>query len=290
VRTLIIGSTGQLGLACVEIFRSAGHDVIAASHSEVEVADPQSVNRIFERDRPDALVNCAAYVRVNDAEDQAEDAFRVNAIGARHVAQACTEFSTLCVYVSTDYVFDGALNRPYTEEDACRPLNVYGTSKLAGEYLVQQYSPRWLIARVASLFGKAGSRGKGGNFVDTIVSHARAGRPIRVVNDVRMSPTYALDAARALEHLVSREKTGVFHLANLGSCTWFEFARRILEVAGLDTIPEPISSLEYPTKAQRPRNSSLESTKLSPEVRVFLRPWEDALAAYLVEKDQEQRR
>ena len=105
-----------------------------------------------------------------------------------------------------------------------------------------------------------------------------------------MSPTYALDAARALEHLVSREKTGVFHLANLGSCTWFEFARRILEVAGLDTIPEPISSLEYPTKAQRPRNSSLESTKLSPEVRVFLRPWEDALAAYLVEKDHEQRR
>ncbi|TLY28045.1 MAG: dTDP-4-dehydrorhamnose reductase [Nitrospirae bacterium] len=287
MKILIIGSMGQLGSACVEIFRSAGHHVIPSSHAEVEVADRQSVRRVLERARPDAAINCAAYVRVNDAEDHAEDALRVNAIGARHVALACAEFNTLCVYVSTDYVFDGALSRPYTEQDACRPLNVYGTSKLAGEYLVQQCSPRWLIARVASLFGKAGSRSKGGNFVDTIVRNARAGRPIRVVNDVRMSPTYALDAARAMEHLVSRGATGLFHLANAGNCTWLEFARRILATAGSDTIPEGISSLEYPTKAPRPRNSSLRSSKLSSEVRAVLRPWEDAVAAYFLEKNHE---
>ena len=283
MKTLVIGSTGQLGSACVEIFRSAGHDVVSLSHADVEVADPQSVRRVFEHSRPDAVINCAAYVRVNDAEDHAEDAFRVNAMGARHVALACAVFNTLCVYVSTDYVFDGALNRPYTEEDVCRPLNVYGTSKLAGEYFVRQCSPRWLIARVASLFGKAGSRGKGGNFVDAIVTKARAGQPIRIVSDIRMSPTYALDAARAMEHIVNRGATGLFHLTNGGDCTWFEFARRILEIADFDTIPEAISSLEYPTKARRPRNSSLQSTKLSPEVRVLLRPWEDALAAYLLE-------
>lgn len=286
MKTLVIGSPGQLGSACVEIFRNAGHDVTSFSHAEVEVTDPQSVHRVFERGRPDAVINCAAYVRVNDAEDHAEDAFRVNAIGARHVALACAEFNTLCVYISTDYVFDGAQNRPYMEEDVCRPLNVYGTSKLAGEHFVRQYSPRWLIARMASLFGKAGSRGKGGNFVDAIVANARAGQPIRVVNDIRMSPTYALDAARAMEHIVSRGATGLFHLANAGNCTWFEFARRILEIAGFDTIPEAISSLEYPTKAERPRNSSLQSTRLLPEVRVLLRPWEDALAAYLLEKSR----
>jgi dTDP-4-dehydrorhamnose reductase len=286
VKILVIGGSGQLGSACVEIFRSAGHDVVSVSHAEVEVADSQSVHRVFERGRSDAVINCAAYVRVNDAEDHAEDAFRVNAIGARHVALACAAFNTLCVYVSTDYVFDGALNRPYIEEDVCRPLNVYGTSKLAGEYFVRQCSPRWLIARVASLFGKAGSRGKGGNFVDAIVTKARAGQPIRVVNDIRMSPTYALDAARAMEHIVNRGATGLFHLANAGNCTWFEFARRILEIVGFVTIPEAISSLEHQTKAGRPRNSSLQSTRLSPEVGVLLRPWEDALAAYLLENSR----
>jgi dTDP-4-dehydrorhamnose reductase len=124
----------------------------------------------------------------------------------------------------------------------------------------------------------------GGNFVDTIVWDALVGHPIRVVGDVRMSPTHAPDAASALERLISRGQTGLFHLANAGSCTWFEFARRILELAGLDPILEPVPSREYPTKAQRPKNSALDSVKLPPEVRAFLRPWEDAVAAYLLEK------
>lgn len=284
MKTVVLGSTGQFGAACVEVFRRAGHEVIPASHAEVEVTDSRSVRRAIGSSRPDAVINCAAYVRVNDAEDRAEDAFRVNGIGALHVAQACAESSALCVYVSTDFVFDGSMSRPYTEEDVCHPINVYGTSKLAGEYLVQQSSRRWLIARVASLFGQAGSRGKGGNFVDTIVRDARVGHPIRVVGDVRMSPTHAPDAASALEQLIRRGQAGLFHLANAGSCTWFEFARRILELAGLDPILEPVPSREYPTKAQRPKNSALDSVKLPPEVRAFLRPWEDAVAAYLLEK------
>lgn len=284
VKAAVLGSTGQLGSACVEVFGSAGYDVIPYSHTEVEVAGARSVHRALDDGRPDLVINCAAYVRVNDAEDHADDAFRVNAIGALNVAQTCAEFKILCVHISTDYVFDGSQLEPYTEDDTCRPLNVYGTSKLAGEYLVQACSPRWLIARVASLFGKAGSRGKAGNFVDTIVRNAKAGHPIRIVNDISMSPTYVLDAAKALEQLVSRRKTGLFHLANAGSCTWHEFGRKILELEGLDTIPEAISSREYASKARRPKNSSLESTKLPPEVRATLRPWETALAAYLLEK------
>lgn len=284
MKTVVLGSTGQLGSACVEVFRHAGYDVIPCSHAEVEVTDRRSVHQALEESCPDSVINCAAYVRVNEAEDHAEDAFRVNAIGALNVAQACAELQILSVYISTDYVFGGDQFGPYTEEDACRPLNVYGTSKLAGEYLVRACSPRWLIARVASLFGKAGSRGKNGNFVDTIVRNAKAGHPIRVVNDVRMSPTYARDAAEALERLVRRGSSGLFHLANGGSCTWFEFARRILQLTGLDSVPVPISSRESPTKAQRPRNSSLDSLKLPSDVRGILRPWDDALAAYLLER------
>jgi dTDP-4-dehydrorhamnose reductase len=284
VNAVILGSTGQLGSACVEVFRAGGFHVVPLSHAEVEIEDGRSVRRALELHHPDVTVNCAAYVRVNDAEDHANEVFRVNALGALYVAQACAEVKSVCVYISTDFVFDGTASRPYIEEDVPHPINVYGTSKLAGEFLVQQACPRWLIARVASLFGETGSRGKGGNFVDTIVRNGKARTPIRVVNDVRMSPTYALDAAKALEWLLSHGETGVFHLANGGSCTWFEFARRILELTDLPVVPEPISSREYPTRAPRPLNSSLNSAKLPREVRIILRPWEDAVAAYLNEK------
>jgi dTDP-4-dehydrorhamnose reductase len=273
-----------LGSACVEVFRAAGFDVTPLSHAEVEIADRGAVRRALASYHPNVTVNCAAYVRVNDAEDHAEDAFRVNALGALHVAQACAEVKSTCVYISTDFVFDGAASRPYTEEDVSHPINVYGTSKLAGEFLVQRACPRWLIARMASLFGETGSRGKGGNFVDTIVRNAKVQTPIRVVNDVRMSPTYALDAAKALAWLLSHGETGVFHLANAGSCTWFEFAQRILELVGTPTRLKAITSQEYPSRAPRPKDSSLRSTRIPPEARALLRPWQDALASYCLAK------
>jgi dTDP-4-dehydrorhamnose reductase len=190
----------------------------------------------------------------------------------------------LCVYVSTDYVFDGSKRAPYTENDAPRPMNVYGVSKLAGEHLVQQACPRWLIARMASLFGKAGSSGKGGNFVETILAKAKTGEPLRLVNDIRMSPTYTHDAARALEALLRQRAEGLFHLANTGNCTWYEFARRALEIVGLANSVEAITSASYPMKARRPEDSSLESTKLDADLRACLRPWHKALETYLAEK------
>lgn len=280
MNAVVLGSTGQFGSACVEVFRAGGFDVTPLSHAEVEITDARSVRRALELHHPDVTVNCAAYVRVNDAEDHAEEAFRVNALGALHVAQICAEVNSVCVYISTDFVFDGTASRSYTEEDVNHPINVYGTTKLAGEFLVRQACPRWLIARVAGLFGETGSRGKGGNFVDTIVQNGKARTPIRVVTDVRMSPTYALDAAKALEWLLSHGETGVFHLTNAGSCTWFEFAQRILELVGGSARPEAITSPEFPSRAPRPKDSSLRSTRLPPEARTFLRPWQDALASY----------
>lgn len=282
MRVAIIGGTGQLGTDLTKVLQEAGsYQVIPLSHDDVECTELSSVKVALIKLHPDIVVNCAAYVRVDECEDRPEQAFGVNALGALNVAKVSAEFNALCVYVSTDYVFDGKKEGSYTEEDTPHPINVYGTSKLAGEHLVSQACPKWLIVRMASLFGKMGARGKGGNFVETMLTKARNGEPIRVANDIRMSPTYSYDASQVLEGLFRQESTGIFHVTNKGSCTWYEFARKALELAGIDAEVEPVLPSEYPAKAYRPENSSLRSTKL-PEST--LRSWEEALRAYLIEK------
>ncbi len=281
----VIGASGQLGTDLVRALGEAGGcETLALAHGEIEVTDPQSVRAVLGQARPAVVVNCAAFTRVDDCEDRPDEALRVNALGALHVARACAELGALCVYVSTDYVFSGEAHRPYVESDAPGPINVYGTSKLAGERLTAQASPRWLVARTASLFGTAPGRGKGGNFVETILAKARAGDVLRVVDDIRMSPTYARDAGDALARLVREGAVGCFHLTNAGSCTWYEFAAQILAAAGCEAGVVPTGSAEYPTKARRPKDSSLASLRIDDGVRRCLRPWRDALAAYLVDR------
>jgi len=226
------------------------------------------------------VINCAAYVRVDDCEVHAREAFEVNAIGAGNVARACAAVEALCVYISTDYVFDGSKGSPYVESDPTRPINVYGASKVAGEHLVQQAAPHSLIVRTSSLFGKTGARGKGGNFVETIVAKAKAGETLRVVDDMTMSPTYARDAATALVELIKTKADGIVHLTNDGACTWYELAKQIVDIIGLHAAIDPVSSKEYPTRARRPENSALRSEHAA----VGLRSWQDGVRAYLFEK------
>lgn len=284
MKVAVIGSTGQLGSDVVRVLEQASdYRVHPLGPGDVECADPQSVRLALEM-RPDVVVNCAAFVRVDDCEESPEEAFRVNALGALYVARACAALRAVCVYISTDYVFEGERGEPYTEDDQPRPINVYGASKLAGEYLVQQACSDWLIVRVASLFGKAGARSKGGNFVETIIRKAQGREPLRVVNDVWMSPTYACDAAQVLERLIRKGARGIFHGTNAGACTWYDFAKKVLDLAGLDTPLDPIPSSEYPTKARRPKNSSLVSVRLPSLLNEGCRPWVDALEAYLIER------
>ena len=286
-RVAIIGSTGQLGSELVAVLAATGdYEVIPLTRDDIDVTDLPLVRRVVAAAAPAVVVNCAAVVRVDECEDRPEEAFKVNALGALHVARACAAQSALCVYISTDYVFDGEKGEPYAEDDRPRPINVYGASKLAGEYLVQQVGARWLIIRTASLFGKAGARGKGGNFVDTIVAKARRGEAIRVVNDIRMSPTYARDAALMLEGLLRNGATGLVHLTNTGSCTWYEFARTCLDLAHAGGTLEPIPSRHYPMKALRPRNSSMASIRLSRLGVEIMRPWPLALRDYLAERSR----
>lgn len=282
IKIAVIGSRGQLGSDLVEVLRQTGkYHLFSLTHSEVECTELDSVKQVLTKLHPEIVVNCAAFVRVDECEDRPEHAFKVNSIGALHVAKVCAEIGALCVYISSDYVFDGKKESFYNEEDVPCPINVYGTSKLAGEYLVSQSYPKWLIVRMASLFGKVGASGKDGNFVETILGKARAGESLRVVNDIRMSPTYTYDAALALERLVWQRATGLFHVTNRGSCTWYEFAQKALELSGMNIRVEPVFSSDYPTRATRPKNSSLKSARLPGDT---LRPWEEALSAYLVEK------
>ncbi len=282
-RIIILGSTGQLGTDLVEILgREDAFEVRPLSHEECDCTKPKQVREVFLKLHPQIVVNCAAYVRVDDCENDAAGAFRVNALGALNVARACGEHCALCVYISTDYVFDGAKPTPYVESDAACPVNVYGASKLAGEHLVRQAAPRSAIIRMASLFGKSGARGKGGNFVESIITKAKAGESLEVVNDLTMSPTYARDAAEALAIILRNEVTGPLHVTNRGACTWYEFANEILALAGLNNQIVAVSSST--NRASRPKNSSLRSDRLLTLLSYELRPWQDALAAYTRER------
>lgn len=284
-RVAVLGATGQLGTDVVRTLQATdGYSIVPLGHEEVECTSAESVGTVLSNIRPDVVINCAAFVRVDECEERPEEAFRVNTIGALNVARTAARMGARCTYISTDFVFDGQKGEPYTEDDVPCPVNVYGASKLAGEYLVRQSSTDWMIVRLASVFGKSGARGKSGNFVETVLRKARAGETLQVVTDIRMSPTYTVDAAHALERLVASGARGVFHVTNKGSCTWFEFARKIIELGGIDAHVEPTLSSEYATKARRPTNSALRSGRLDGFVRDAPRSWGEALKAYFEER------
>lgn len=280
-KVLIFGSTGQLGTDLVSVLQDSGKfEVIPLTHADAECTDAAAVRKAVLHSRPQFVINSAAYVRVDDCEDHASEAFAVNAIGALNIARAGADVGALSVYISTDYIFDGEKKTPYVESDPAKPINVYGTSKVAGELLVRQTAPRWLIVRVASLFGTTGARGKGGNFIETILAKARQGESLRVVDDIRISPTYTRDAAEVLRKLLIDESTDIVHAANGGSCTWYEFAKATLDFCALTVDTNPVPSTAYPTLARRPKRSALGTEKFSG----FIAGWQDALRRYLIEK------
>jgi len=281
MRIAIIGSTGQLGTDLVKVMRD-GHEVIGLSHEDIEVTDYESC-LILKRYSPDVIINTAAFHKTDQCEEEPLKTFLVNAIGARNVATISRELNAITVYISTDYVFDGLKNAPYTEEDPPNPVNTYGISKLAGELYTKQ-NPKHYIIRIASLFGVAGARGKGGNFVETMISKALKGEVISVVDDMWMSPTYAKDAASIIKRILEKGLPyGIYHATNKGYCTWFQFTQEIFKLIGLTPDIKPIKTNQLQTKAKRPRFSALESIKL-PKYGIEVRDWKEALREYLLEK------
>jgi dTDP-4-dehydrorhamnose reductase len=283
LKVVLIGAGGQLGSDLLRL--NPGHDLVPISHADLDVADAAAVERAVRAHAPRWVINTAAYHRTDECEDFPEKAFQVNAFGARNLGRACAAAGARLVHFSTDYVFDGSKRTPYREGDEPRPLSVYGASKLAGEHLARAASDGHIVVRSAGLFGAAGSSGKGGNFVEMVLRRAKAGETLEVVDDIVMSPTYTFDlAATVWELLAADPPGGLYHIANGGTTSWYEFARKVLALAGVTATLKPARSADRPTKARRPAYSALGSERLQ-ELKVPTpRVWQEAVKAYLQEK------
>jgi dTDP-4-dehydrorhamnose reductase len=288
MRYAVLGAAGQLGR---DLCPRLPGEVIPLSRSgkpAVDLARPESLRSLFDDLRPDAVINCAAYNFVDRAESEPQEAFAVNAWGVRELARLCRECDCLLVHFSTDYVFglDPMRRQPWTEKDAPGPVSVYGLSKLAGEYLVRSICPRHLVIRTCGLYGVWGSGGKGGNFVETMLRLAGQGKPLRVVDDQTCTPSYTVDVAESTLALLKTGQSGLYHITNSGSSTWHELARTIFELSGVHANLTPIPSSEYPTPARRPTYSVLDHAGLRSLGISSPRPWREALAAYLLERQR----
>jgi dTDP-4-dehydrorhamnose reductase len=283
MRIVFFGASGQLGSDFLKV-AAGNHDVVAPSHAEADVTDADAVAAVVARERADAVVNAAAFHKVELCEEDPLRAFQVNAIGAWNTARAARSAGARAVFVSSDYVFDGENPHGYAEDHPTGPVNVYGVSKVAGEQATRNASPEWLVVRGSGLFGHAGSSGKGGNFIETMLSKAAAGEAISVVDDQVFAPSSTHDmAGRILLLLERRVPPGVYHVANSGSCSWYRFAREAFDMAGIqaDLSPRPAGE----QAVRRPRSSILLDTRSAALGLPPNRPWQDALRWYLEARD-----
>lgn len=279
MRILLTGADGQLARDLH--LALAKEEVAAFPHAALDICDREQLFGAVRQARPTCLINTAAFNRVDDSEDQPEQALRVNAVGAYNAARAANEVGAVVVHFSTDYVFDGKKTSPYRETDAVDPLSVYGMSKFLGEMMVRRYAQRYFLIRTCGLYGHAGRTSKNGNFVETMLRLANQGVPIRVVNDQVVSPTSTQDLAAKTAELIRTSHFGLYHITSAGQCSWHEFAREIFRLARLEANLEPVSSATYGARAQRPAYSVLDHRALRRAGFADLRPWQEALADYI---------
>lgn len=275
-RILLAGGKGLLGTNIAPLLDKS-FDLTICDLDTWDITDRQSGEDHINKIRPDAIINLAAITDVDGCEDTKKElAEKINGYGAGVVAGLCREHDIRFVHFSTDYVFDGTKTMPYKENDPPNPLSVYGATKLAGEREACAKNPASLIIRAQGLYGKGGE-----NFITKVVKIARQSGALRVVSDQRVSPTYTKDLAEPLITLIEKEKTGIYHLASSGSCTWFDFAREIFALLKMDVSITPISSAELERKAPRPAYSVFDMWKFQKDTGLKMRPWQEALKEYL---------
>ncbi len=279
MKVVITGGNGQLAHDLKKEVPGE-FEVLPLSHQELDITFRDDLLKKLSQIKPDVIINTAAFHKTDLCEEEVEKTFKVNVEGVKNLVDYCGGENCILIHVSTDYVFDGGkieTKEPYNEEDIPNPLNVYGISKLSSEFIVRNYLEKFYIVRIASVFGKAGASGKGGNFVYTILNKAKNGELLKVVNDIWMSPTYTKDAARGIWTLLTEDHpSGIYHMTNAGYCTWYEFAKKIVELSPYNAEIIPVDHTTFPTKAKRPLWSPL--TTLS-EIR--LRSWEEAIEEFV---------
>ncbi|NRT70255.1 dTDP-4-dehydrorhamnose reductase [Clostridium beijerinckii] len=293
MKILITGSKGQLGNELLDIIKSGKaeigevseaikkSEVIALDVDELDITNLEQVKSKINDLKPDVIINCAAATNVDGCESNEDFAFKVNSIGPRNLAIASEEVGAKLVQVSTDYVFSGIGNKPLTEYDLTAPYSVYGKTKLLGENYVRELSSKYFIVRTAWLYGYVGH-----NFVYTMRRLGKEKECITVVNDQRGNPTHANDLAYHILKLIQTEEYGVYHCTGKGECTWYDFAKMIIELSGEKCEVKPCTSEEYKTPAKRPEYSSLDNMMLRCTVGDDMRDWKDAIKSFISKLDK----
>lgn len=278
-KVLVTGAKGQLG-QCIQ---SIAHqyptlNFLFVDKQQMDITNIIQISEFFKTHKVDWCINCAAYTAVDQAENHKEEAYQINVLGTRNIAQICQEYDVKLIHISTDFVFDGLKTSPYTERDATNPINVYGETKLKGELEVKAHCASHFIIRTSWLYSEFGH-----NFMKTMLRLASERDILRVVNDQIGSPTYALDLAEALLHIIQKDKDhyGVFHYSNQGQISWFEFAKTIFELVNHHIVLEQILTKDYPTLATRPLYSVLDTSKISEAFNLEIPFWKDGLVTAL---------
>ncbi|MDU3338232.1 dTDP-4-dehydrorhamnose reductase [Paraclostridium bifermentans] len=276
MKIIVAGGKGQLGLELSrQLSLDSKYEVISTDRNELNILDFYQVNSFIEEIKPDVIINCAAHTAVDLCESDVENAYKINALGARNLAMCCEKVGAKFVQVSTDYVFDGRGTRPYREDDETCPNSIYGTSKLLGEQFTKEFCSKYFIIRTAWLYGD------GNNFVKTMLKLSETNKELNVVDDQIGSPTSTVDLAKAIINLINTEYYGTYHGTCQGQCSWYEFAKKIFEIKNIEIKVNPVTSEQFKRPAPRPAYSVLDNLMLKlVELNTF-RKWEDSLEEYL---------
>lgn len=283
-KILVLGATGQLGTALKQVFDGSGYHLSCPTRADFDAEKDVVGDGLRKYADHDYLINCIAFHKVDQCENNPGLSFKVNASFVLDLARFCAANDITLIHVSTDYVFDGKTRAAYKETDAVGPLNVYGTSKLTGEYLARAYAPKHFVVRVSSMFGLASKGNREVNFIEKMVDAAKRGRELNVIEDQIMSPTFTLDAGSAIKAIIEGEITdyGTYHVCNSGECSWHEYARTIFEMTGLSNKLTPVPYTDFHTEAPRPQYCSTDNSKIG---EIYpMRPWPEALREYLTLK------
>jgi len=281
MKMVLIGADGQLGTDLLKLDPA----LVPLTIADLNVTERAKAEEVLTKLKPEVIINTSAYHRVDECEDDLAPAFAVNSCGARNLALIAHRIGSALVHFSTDYVFSGEGRRPFSEDDAPDPRSVYGISKLAGEKIIQYILPEHFIVRSSGLYGTAGCLEKGKtNFVESMISRAQSGQALRVVEDEVLTPTYTLDLAKKVLEIIPRRSYGLYHVTNMGECSWFEFTKKIFELLNRKVDISPVTGEEFKSKAKRPKYSVLRHDHLKQLGIDDMRPWEQALEAYLKEK------
>ena len=273
-RVLVTGSNGQLG-SCLKKL-ALNHSELNfhfKSSKELDITNLQDIETVL-LDTFDFCINCAAYTQVDKAEEDKEEAFKINETGPLYLAEVCAERNIALIHISTDFVFDGSKGAPYLETDLTNPLGAYGLSKLKGEQAIERLMTQYFILRTSWLYSEHGN-----NFVKTMLRLAKGRDSISVVNDQIGSPTYAMDLAKTIVRVISSKSDayGLYHYSNRGQISWFDFVSKVFEFKGISISLKPIKTTDFPSLAKRPKFSVLDTSKIQENIKVEINDWEESL-------------